>query len=110
MRTIITSGDRTFIDVRELRRYSGLLRYLSLRDVFVRYKQTLVGFGWSIFRPLINILIFGSFSYLLDRSGDFKQRFLFVAAGIVFWQLISTSITEVSNSLSSNSNILTKVY
>jgi lipopolysaccharide transport system permease protein len=110
MRTVISSTDRSILNLSELRRFSGLFRYLSLRDVFVRYKQTWIGFGWSIVRPLINIIIFGCLSYLVDRSGDFSKRFVVVSAGIVFWQLISTCITEVSNSLTANANLFTKVY
>ncbi len=110
MKTIITSSDRSLLNLGELKRYGGLFKYLSLRDVFVRYKQTWIGFGWSIIRPAINIAIFACLSYLVDRSGDFKSNFLKVSAGIVFWQLLSTAITEVSNSLVANANILTKVY
>lgn len=87
-----------------------MFKYLSLRDVFVRYKQTWLGFGWSVIRPLINIVIFGGLSYLVDRSQNFKERFVMVSAGIVFWQLLSTTLNDVSNSLTSNANILTKVY
>src|SRR5690606_19121335 len=57
-----------------------------------------------------NILIFGTLSYLVNPTADFTGRFLAVSAGIVFWQLISTAMTEASNSLSANANILTKVY
>lgn len=110
MKTVITSSDQSFINFSELKRYSGLFRYLSLRDVFSRYKQTKIGFGWSIIRPVINIVIFGSLSYLVDKSGNFIDKFVMVSAGIVFWQLISTAITDISNSLASNANILTKVY
>jgi lipopolysaccharide transport system permease protein len=110
MKTVITSSDKSFLNLGELKRYGGLFKYLSLRDVFVRYKQTWLGFGWSIIRPLINILIFGCLSYLVDRSQNFRERFIMVSAGIVFWQLLSTAISDVSNSLTSNSNILTKVY
>ncbi len=110
MKTTITSTDRSFVDFKELRRYAGLFKYLSLRDVFVRYKQTKMGFAWSIIRPVINVLIFGFLSYLVDKSDNFADKFLMVSAGIVFWQLLSTTVSDVSNSLSSNSNILTKVY
>lgn len=110
MKTVITSNDTSLLNLAELKRYGGLLKYLSLRDVFVRYKQTWAGFGWSIIRPLINIVIFGTLSYLVDRSQSFGERFITVSAGIVFWQLISTAINDVSNSLITNSNILTKVY
>jgi lipopolysaccharide transport system permease protein len=110
MKTIITSNDRSLLNLKELRLYLGLFKYLSLRDVFVRYKQTWLGFGWSIIRPVINIVIFGGLSYLVDRSQNFKERFIMVSASIVFWQLLSTTINDVSSSLTNNSNILTKVY
>jgi lipopolysaccharide transport system permease protein len=110
MKTVITSADKSFINFSELKRYGGLFRYLSLRDVFVRYKQTWAGFGWSIIRPLVNIVIFGSMRYLVDPSASFADSFLIVSAGIVFWQLLSTTMSDVSNSLTANSNILTKVY
>jgi len=110
MKTVITSADKSFLNFNELKRYSGLLKYLSLRDVFVRYKQTWVGFGWSVIRPSINIVIFGFLSYLVDKTQNPTDKFLAVSAGIIFWQLISTCINEVSNSLNANANILTKVY
>ena len=110
MRVVITSKDRSQFNLAEFRRYRGLFRYLSLRDVFVRYKQTKIGFAWSVIRPAINIIIFGCLSYLVDRSQNFADKFVMVSAGIVFWQLLSTTISDVSNTLSANSNILTKVY
>lgn len=110
MKTVITSSDKSFLSLSELRRYSGLLKYLSLRDVFVRYKQTWAGFGWSVIRPLINMVIFGGLSYLVDHSQNFTERLVNVSAGIVFWQLLNTVVLDVSNSLVGNSNLLTKVY
>jgi lipopolysaccharide transport system permease protein len=110
MSTVITGERSGLADLKELSRYAGLLRYLSLRDVFVRYKQTWMGFAWSVVRPLVNIAIFGTVSILIDRGADVTSRFLEVSAAIIFWQLISTATTEVSNSLAANSNILTKVY
>jgi lipopolysaccharide transport system permease protein len=110
MKTVITSADKSLLNLAELKRYAGLFKYLSLRDVFVRYKQTKMGFAWSVVRPLINILIFGSLRYIMDRQAGFVDSFLMVSAGVVFWQLISTSIGDISNSLTANANILTKVY
>lgn len=69
-----------------------------------------MGFAWSIIRPLINILIFGCLSLLINRDQSVGDQFLMVSAGVVIWQLISTSISDTSNALLSNANILTKVY
>ncbi len=110
LKTLISSSDHSVLDFKELKRFSGLFKYLSLRDVIVRYKQTRIGFAWSILRPLINIVIFGCLSLLIDRGGSVTDKFLSVSAGVVIWQLISTCVTDVSNSLLNNANILTKVY
>lgn len=110
MKTVITSSDKSLLNFSELKRYTGLFKYLSLRDVFVRYKQTKIGFAWSIIRPLINIVIFGFLSILVDKSQSATEKFFMVSAGIIFWQLLSTTITDISNSLTANANILTKVY
>lgn len=110
MKTVITSSDKSLLNFSELKIHVGLFKYLSLRDVSVRYKQTKIGFAWSIIRPLINIIIFGFLSILIDKSQSPSEKFLQVSAGIIFWQLLSTTITEVSNSLTANANILTKVY
>ena len=110
MKTVITSNDRSVLDFAELKRYSGLFRQLSMRDVIARYKQTRMGFAWSIVRPLTNVLIFGIISYLMDRSAGFETRIVEVFSGVVFWQLLSTVVTDVSNSLATNAGILTKVY
>ena len=47
MKTVITSSDRSFLNLGELKRYAGLFKYLSLRDVFVRYK-TNMGRFWLV--------------------------------------------------------------
>lgn len=110
MKTVITSSDQSFFNFGELKRYGGLLKYLSLRDVKVKYKQTWAGFGWAIIKPLINIIIFGTLAILIDRSGDRSEKFLQVSAGIIIWNFVSTLIMDVSNSMSNNANIISKVY
>jgi lipopolysaccharide transport system permease protein len=52
-----TSGWR-LIDWKELYRYRDLFWLLSMRDVSVRYKQTIMGFGWAIIRPVVSMVIF----------------------------------------------------
>lgn len=110
MRTVITSEAPAFSSLRELRSFSGLIRYLALRDLLVRYKQTWIGFGWSVIRPLINLLIFGILSLLVQGTDDVTGRFFNVGAGVIIWQLVSSAITECGNSFGANANLLTKVY
>ena len=110
MKTIITSDTSSSIDLPEILRFKSLLWNLSTRDVLVRYKQTVFGVIWAVARPLINIVIFGFFSQFIERASNIPDRFVAVSAGVIIWGLISSAITEISNSLLTNSNILTKVY
>lgn len=110
MKTIIDSRSVNSFDLKEVMRYKDLLWNLSMRDVLVRYKQTIIGVMWAIVRPLINIVIFGLLSQFIEHSPNVTDKFIQVSAGVIIWGLISTAINDSSNSILSNANILTKVY
>ncbi|MGZ4087572.1 MAG: ABC transporter permease, partial [Bacteroidia bacterium] len=110
MKTVITSDASSGLNFAEIMRFKSLLWNLSIRDVLVRYKQTVFGIVWAVARPLINIVIFGFFSQFIERASNIPDRFVAVSAGVIIWGLISSAVTEISNSLLTNSNILTKVY
>jgi len=92
--------------------FRELFYILSWRDIKVRYKQTIIGAAWSIIRPLLTTIIFTIiFSRVakLPISGTAPYA-LMVYAGMLPWQFFSTSLSESSNSLIGNANLITKVY
>ena len=96
----------------DLWRYRELFYILSWRDIKVRYKQTVLGAAWSIIRPLLTTIIFTIvFNRIakLDNPGVAPYA-LMVFAGMLPWQFFSNALTESSNSLIGNSNLITKVY
>ncbi|MBC7536930.1 MAG: ABC transporter permease, partial [Ferruginibacter sp.] len=96
----------------DLWRYRELFYILSWRDIKVRYKQTVVGAAWSIIRPLLTTIIFTLvFSRVakLPSPGDVPYA-LMVFAGMLPWQFFSNALSESSNSLVGNANLITKVY
>jgi lipopolysaccharide transport system permease protein len=110
MKTIVDSGTANSLNWKEILKFKDLLWNLSMRDVLIRYKQTVIGLVWAIIRPLINIVIFGFLSLFIQQTADVTQRFMQVSAGVIIWNLISASITDSSGSILNNANILTKVY
>lgn len=97
---------------KDLWRYRELFYILSWRDIKVRYKQTVIGAAWSVIRPLLTMLIFTFvFGKLgkLDQPGGAPYPIL-VFAGLLPWQFFSTALSEASNSLIGNTNLITKVY
>jgi len=96
---------------RDLLRYRELFYFLAWRDVLVRYKQTVIGILWAVLRPLLTLLIF---VFIFGRVAKLPAQGMpypvMVFAGLLPWQLFSTSLTECSTSLITNSNLISKVY
>ena len=91
--------------------YRELFYFLAWRDILVRYKQTVIGIAWSVIRPFLTMvvltIVFGNIAKL--PSGGVPYAIM-VYAAMLPWQYFSSSFSEASNSLISNSNLLTKVY
>jgi lipopolysaccharide transport system permease protein len=96
---------------KDLWRYRELFFFLSWRDILVRYKQTAIGVAWSVIRPFMTMVVFTVIFGKLAKfpSGDAPYAIL-VYAAMLPWQFFSNSLSESSNSLISNSNMISKVY
>jgi len=96
----------------DLWRYRELLYILSWRDIKVRYKQTVIGLAWSIIRPLLTMLVFTIvFGKLAKLPSEGTTPYaILVFAGLLPWQFFSNALTESSNSLIGNANLISKVY
>ena len=96
----------------DLWHYRELFMILAWRDISVRYKQTLIGVAWAILRPFLTMIVFTViFGKLagLPSNGNAPYAIL-VFAGMLPWTLFAGALTEASNSLVSNANLISKVY
>ncbi|MBK7217318.1 MAG: ABC transporter permease [Candidatus Promineofilum sp.] len=102
---------RAVIDWRELREYRDLFYFLIDRDIKVLYKQTVLGFGWAILRPVLSMVIFTViFGGLAQVDSDGVPYALFSYAALVPWLYFSTALSAGALSLVNNTDMLTKVY
>jgi lipopolysaccharide transport system permease protein len=97
---------------KDLWRYRELFYILSWRDIKVRYKQTVIGAAWAILRPLLTMLVF---TFIFGRVAGMQKDTtvpyaLVVLSAMLPWQFFSTALSEASNSLISNTNLVSKVY
>jgi lipopolysaccharide transport system permease protein len=97
---------------KDLWRFRELFYILSWRDIKVRYKQTVIGAAWAIIRPLLTMIVFAFvFGKVAKLPSEGNAPYaLMVFAGLLPWQFFSSSLTEASNSLIGNTNLITKVY
>jgi lipopolysaccharide transport system permease protein len=91
-------------------RYRELLYFLAWRDIKVRYKQTALGAAWAILQPALTMAIFAViFGHVVGvKTGDVPYP-LFVFSALIPWTLFSYALTQSSNSLVENANLISKV-
>ena len=96
----------------DLWHYRELFAILAWRDVAVRYKQTVIGVAWALVRPFLTMVVFTViFGRIAKLPSDGGVPYpLMVFAGMLPWFLFSGVLTEASNSLVSNANLISKVY
>jgi homopolymeric O-antigen transport system permease protein len=96
----------------DLWRYRELFFFLSWRDILVRYKQTTIGILWALIRPVLIVVIgtvvFGRMGNV--SAGDILSKPVLICAAALPWQFFSTALSEASNSLILNANMLSKIY
>jgi lipopolysaccharide transport system permease protein len=99
------------LNLAELWRYRELLLLLTLRDIRLRYKQTVLGIAWVVLQPLLTMAVFTIFfGNLGGIPSDGKPYALFVLAALLPWQLFAYALTQSSNSLVNEQRLITKVY
>jgi lipopolysaccharide transport system permease protein len=95
----------------ELWEYRELLYFLVWRDIKVRYKQTALGAAWAILQPLCTMLVFNLFlGRLAKMPSDGIPYPLFTYVALVPWSFFATGLSQASDSLVGNANLVRKVY
>ncbi len=98
-------------DVQELWRYRELFYHLTLRELKLRYKQTILGVGWSLFQPLATVLVFVVFiGYMGKTAEGIDNYLLYVLLGVLPWNYFAQSVQNGGNSLIANERLVTKVF
>ncbi|HEV8430593.1 MAG TPA: ABC transporter permease [Pyrinomonadaceae bacterium] len=109
--TIQAKKSWSALDLHELWLYRELLYFLTLRDIKVRYKQTLLGVSWVLLQPLLTTIVFTIFlGVLLQVPSEGTPYVLFVYAGLLLWTFFSAAVISSSNSLVTSAHLITKVY
>lgn len=111
-RIIIRQGNTEKNYWKDLWNYRELFYILSWRDIKVRYKQTVLGILWAVIRPLLTMIVFTVLFGKVAKMDTLSTMpySIIVFAGLLAWQFFSAAISESSNSLIENVNLVTKVY
>lgn len=95
----------------ELFQYKELFIAFSIKEIKIRYKQTLLGFAWAILQPaaltLIFSLVFGIFLKINSSNIPYP---IFAYSALLPWTFFTNAVNFGSLSVVTNSNLVTKVY
>ena len=99
------------LNLSDLWTYRELIYFMTLRDIQVRYKQTLLGAAWAVLQPVLQMVVFSMlFGGVAKISSDGLPYPLFNFAALLPWGLFSRAISDAGRSLVSNRNMITKIY
>jgi len=108
---IIEAGHTEAQYWRDLYRYRELFYFLSWRDILVRYKQTVIGIAWAVIRPFLTMvvftIVFGKLAKLPSGGAPYP---ILVFSAVLPWQFFANALSESSNSLIGNANLISKIY
>jgi lipopolysaccharide transport system permease protein len=97
--------------VQELWEYRDLLWLLTVRQVSVRYKQTVIGVAWVLLQPLVAMTIFTViFGYFAKLSSNGLPYPVFAYSALIMWNLFSEGLSRAGTSLIADEKLITKVY
>jgi lipopolysaccharide transport system permease protein len=106
-----TSGFSRVLSPRELWRYRDLAFQIAARDVTVRYRQTALGAAWAVLQPVGFMVVFTLFfGRVAGISSDGLPYAVFSLAGLVAWTYFANGLLLGSESLVSNSALVSKIY
>jgi len=99
------------IDFSELWEYRELTIMMMVRDIKVRYKQTVLGVSWAIIQPLTSMIIFSIiFGRLAKIPSDGVPYPIFVFSGLLAWNFFSTAVSAGGVSMVNAASMVSKVY
>ncbi|HSV75351.1 MAG TPA: ABC transporter permease [Chthonomonadales bacterium] len=98
-------------ELREVWRYRELLWQLVRRNLKVRYKNSRLGFFWSIAPPLLEVLVI---TFAMKRATGFAEHFpsysAFVIVAMIPWSYFQNAILDASQSILEMNGVIRKVY
>jgi lipopolysaccharide transport system permease protein len=105
------SGISALQKIAEYRQYRTLFLFLTLRDITLRYRQTLLGVLWAVLQPILPMVIFTLvFARVLRPETGPVPYSLFALSGLVPWTFFANAINTASSTFATNHNLLNKVY
>lgn len=109
-RRVLYAIQTIFKNLYNLVQYRELVGNLVVRDLKVRYRNSVLGILWSLFNPLLMMVVFTVVFTVMTPYSDVKHFPVFVLLGILPWNFFSSSVIGAIRSIVDNAALVNKVY
>lgn len=97
--------------LREILGQRELLALLVRRELKARYKDSTLGFLWTLLRPLTTLIVYYvAIGKFLGAARSIPEFAIYIFTGLITWQLFQEIITTSTASIVTNSGLVKKVY
>ncbi|MCU1371031.1 MAG: type transporter [Ilumatobacteraceae bacterium] len=105
----VSKRPNPFQRVGHLWQYRELIANLTRKELKVKYKNSVLGFVWSLLNPLMYLLVF-SVVFNIISEVPVPYYGIFFLSGLLAWNLFSTALGEGTSSIVQNAQLVTKVW
>lgn len=99
------------IDFKEIYKYRELLWAFIVRDIKVKYKQTVIGGLWAVLQPFLTMIVFSFFFGKIAKIPSEGVPYpIFSYSGLLLWIYFASSVSLASSSMVSGAGLISKIY
>jgi lipopolysaccharide transport system permease protein len=96
-------------EIRELLRYRELVKSLVIRDLKLRYKNSILGFFWSLLNPIVQVLVYW-FVFKIVARFEIRNYTVYVLCAFIPWMYFQSAILDAASSVRVQFGLLKRVY
>lgn len=96
-------------EIKEIYNYREMIKMMVRRDLRGRYKASFLGFAWTFLNPLLQLFVYTMVFSVVLRS-NIEKYYIFLFVALIPWLAMSSSITTSSNCITTQANLVTKIY
>jgi ABC-2 type transport system permease protein len=95
--------------INEIYEAKELLLNLTIKELKLKYRNSVLGFFWSFFNPILQLIVY-TIVFTKFLPSTIHNFTVYLLCGLLPWQFFQISIQGCTTSIIANSNLIKKVY
>lgn len=97
-------------EMREIYEYRNVLRSLVAKNLYGKYKNSILGFGWNFVTPMILMAMYYIIFTEIRVDPHIENRWMFISSAIFLFHFLTSCITSGTTVFTGNAGMIKKMY